>query len=86
MAYDAQSPQATPVVPPEQGVLREVVTRHTIIGAALGAGAGIWAATTERVLDQESTVLLAVAGAAVGLLAVTLAAMTLVIAFLEDFQ
>jgi hypothetical protein len=55
------------------------------MGVALGTGTGIWAGTTDRVLDQESVVLLAAAGAAVGLLAVTLAAMTLVIAFLEGF-
>jgi hypothetical protein len=51
----------------------------------LGVGAGVWAATTSRVLEQEDTVLLAAAGAAVGLLAVALTAMTLVIAFLDGF-
>jgi hypothetical protein len=55
------------------------------LACVLGALAGLWAATTPRVLDEETTVLLAAAGAAVGLLAVVLTAMTLVIAFLDDF-
>jgi hypothetical protein len=85
MAADTESPRNGPKVHPRRGALREVVTWYTPVEAALGAGVGIWAATTDRVLAQEPTILLAFAGAAVGLLAVTLTAMTLVITFLEDF-
>jgi hypothetical protein len=51
----------------------------------LGAGAGIWAANSSKVLSEETVVLAAAAGADVALLALTFAAMAFVIAFLEGF-
>jgi hypothetical protein len=70
---------------PKAGAFREVLTKYAPAEAACGAAVGIWAATTERVAEQESAALLAVAVAAVGLLAVALTAMTLVITFLDGF-
>jgi hypothetical protein len=57
----------------------------TILAAVVaGVAIGLWAASTEKVLGQESVVLLAMAVATVGLLALTLAAMTIVLGFLTD--
>jgi hypothetical protein len=50
------------------------------VGALLGVGAGIWAASAK--FGKEPSVLLTAVGAAVGLLAVTVTAMTVVIVFL----
>jgi hypothetical protein len=62
-----------------------VIVRYILPGFLLGAGAGLWVANSNRVLSEEGTVLSAAAGADVGLLALTLAAMTFVIAFLDGF-
>ena len=69
-----------------RGLRKDLITEGTLIGAALGAGVGFWAATTRKslLLHEEQTILLAVVGSAVGLLAVALTAMTLVIVFLSD--
>lgn len=50
------------------------------MGAVLGVGAAIWAASAK--FGQEPGVLIGAAGAGVGLLAVTVTGMTVVIAFL----
>ena len=55
-----------------------------LLGLLLGAGMGIWA-LQKPVLVEEPTVLLAISGAAVGLLAVTFAALTLLMGFLRGF-
>jgi hypothetical protein len=85
MASATNTPQAQPELDEDLGLLREVFTKYAPFEALLGAGVGVWAATTERVLQQEPAMLLAFAGAAIGVLAVTITAMTLVITFLEDF-
>jgi hypothetical protein len=79
-------PDSTSVsISDSRGAAWEFINVYNGVGCLFGIGAGVWAATTPRVQDEESMVLLAVAGAAVGLLAVTLTAMTLVIVFLEGF-
>jgi hypothetical protein len=62
-----------------------VVARYILPGCVLGAGAGFWVANSSKVLSEETTVLAAAAGADVALLALTLVAMTFVIAFLDGF-
>jgi len=62
-----------------------IIARYILPGCVLGAGAGIWVANSSKVLSEETTVLSAAAGADVALLALTLAAMTFVIAFLDGF-
>lgn len=54
-------------------------------GAIVGIGVGFWAYYKHSVQLIEGTVLTADIGAAVGLLAVTLAAMTLILGFLQGF-
>lgn len=62
-----------------------IIGRYILPGCALGVGAGFWVANSSKVLSEETTVLAAAAGADVALLALTLAAMTFVIAFLDGF-
>ena len=62
----------------------DVVSNDLIIGTLLGAGAGVWAIKASAVEGTESSDLIALAGAAVGLLAITLAVMALLIGFLND--
>lgn len=71
-------------VPEGKGLLRELYKDGVLIGAVAGAGVGVWAALVRKVLEEEKDVLIATFGGAVGLLAVTLTAMTLVIVFLND--
>jgi hypothetical protein len=82
---DANPPPPTSPAAPHQdkGAYWEFFNLYSGAGCLLGIGAGIWAATTNRIVEEESTVLLAAAGAAIGLLAVAVTAMTLVIAFFE---
>jgi hypothetical protein len=79
---------ATPQGPAEaeqgQGRAR-IIARYILPGCALGVGAGFWVAYSSKVLSEETTVLAAAAGADVSLLALTLAAMAFVIAFLNGF-
>jgi hypothetical protein len=56
-----------------------------VLAALLGAAVGYWAVRSGRVLGAESNVLLATGQAATGLLALTLAAMTIVLGFLDDY-
>src|SRR5438105_987542 len=56
-----------------------------VLGVVLGAGGGLWAESIRAVLDQESAALLAMAGAAIGLLSVALAVMALLTGFLRDY-
>jgi hypothetical protein len=67
-----------------RGFLADWANWPTIFGGSAGAAIGWWAAENRSLLHDEKTVLLAVLGAAVGVLAVALTAMTLVIAFLSD--
>jgi hypothetical protein len=67
-------------------VLQDVVlNRRFAVSLAAGVLSGFWAAGTPRVLARDLTVLATIAGAAVGLLAVTLAAMALLATFLQGF-
>ncbi len=63
------------------------VREEFVLGIILGLASGIWSAAVHKVLapDIDVLVLLAIAGAGVGLLSVTLAAMALVTGFLRDF-
>ncbi len=63
----------------------DIFSWDLLLGLLLGAGMGIWAHAKSGVLEEESAVLLAVSGAAVGLLAVTLAAIALLMGFLQGF-
>jgi hypothetical protein len=56
-----------------------------ILAVAAGVALGVWAASKPKVLGEEKDALIAMAGAMVGLLAITLAAMTIVLGFLENF-
>jgi len=56
-----------------------------ILATAAGVAIGLWAASKHTVLGEEKDALIAMAGAMVGLLAITLAAMTIVLGFLDDF-
>jgi hypothetical protein len=62
-----------------------VISRHTLVAALVGAAAGVWAVKTHKLLEDESTILLAIAGAAVALEAVILAAMALIASLLTGF-
>jgi hypothetical protein len=77
-------PQGPAEAPTGQGYFR-IIVRYILPGFVLGAGAGFWVANSNKVLSEETAVLSAAAGADVGLLALTLAAMTFVIAFLDGF-
>jgi hypothetical protein len=74
-----------PVVAPRGQGRFWVTARYILPGCVLGAGAGFWVANSNKVLSEETTVLAAAAGADVALLALTLAAMAFVIAFLDGF-
>ena len=63
----------------------DIFSWDLLLGLLLGAGMGVWAYAKSGVLAEESAVLLAVSGAAVGLLAVTLAVMALMAGFLTGF-
>ncbi len=62
-----------------------IIVRYILPGFVLGAGAGFWVANSSKVLSEETAVLAAAAAADVSLLALTLAAITFVIAFLDGF-
>jgi Photosystem II protein. len=81
------SPESASPVRPRRdgGVLRDIVSVHTVTGVLLGIGAGIWAISVHKVLQDEATILLAVMGAAVALLAVILAAVAIMAGFLSGF-
>jgi hypothetical protein len=66
-----------------KGVREENAT--FILASAAGVAIGLWAASKPTVLGEEKDALIAMAGAMVGLLAITLAAMTIVLGFLDDF-
>lgn len=78
------TPQGSEETPTGQGNFW-ITVRYILPGFVLGAGAGFWVANSSKVLSEETAVLSAAAGADVGLLALTLAAMTIVIAFLDGF-
>lgn len=84
MTSDPDSTTQTGDVSPGRGRLKDWVNLGTITGATAGGLIGLWAANNRALLEDEKTVLLAVLGAAVGVLAVALTAMTLVIVFLTD--
>lgn len=65
-----------------QPTLRTALASDLYLGCALGAGAGYWAISASAVEHTESTDLLTLAGAGVGLLAATLAAIALLLAFM----
>ena len=54
------------------------------VGLLAGAGAAFWFYQVATIRHNEATILLATAGVAVGLLAVTLAAMTLIVLLFRD--
>ena len=64
--------------------LSDLLSTDLLFGCLLGAGAGLWAISARAVEGTESTDLIALAGAAAGLLAATLAVMALLISFLSD--
>jgi hypothetical protein len=64
--------------------VNDVLSKDLIIGGLLGAGAGVWAIKASAIEGTESSDLIALAGAAVGLLAIDLAVMALLISFLND--
>ncbi len=64
--------------------LYDLLTGDVLLGMYLGLGAGIWAVSVKAVEGSESSDLIGLAEAAVGPLGVTLAAMALLIAFLND--
>jgi hypothetical protein len=64
--------------------LNDLLSKDLGIGTLLGAGAGFWAIKVSAVEGTESSDLIALAGAAVGLLAVVLAVMALLMGFLSD--
>lgn len=78
------APQGPAEAPTGQGQGR-VILKYIGPGFVLGAGAGFWVANSDRVLHEEGTVLSAAAGADVALLALTLAAMAFLTAFLDGF-
>lgn len=57
----------------------------TLIGVAVGAGAGVWGALVHNGLEHEETILLTIGTADVALLAVILAAVALMAGFLNGF-
>jgi hypothetical protein len=63
--------------------LLEVIGPYAVIGAGTGVGAGFWAIHVRGVLENESSVLLAMAGGDVALLAIILAAVALMSSFLR---
>ena len=65
-------------------MLRTALATDLYLGCVLGAGAGYWAIAVSAVEHTESTDLLALAGAGVGLLAATLAAIALLLGFMSD--
>lgn len=64
--------------------INDLLSKDLIIGSLLGAGAGVWAIKASTIEGTEDSDLIALAGAAVGLLAITLAVMALLIGFLND--
>lgn len=64
--------------------LYDLLTGDVLLGIYLGLGVGLWAISVKAVEGSESSDLIGLAQAAVGLLAITLAAMGLLIAFLND--
>lgn len=78
------TPQDPEEVPTGQGRFW-IIARYILPGFVLGAGVGFWVANSSKVLSEETAVLSAAAGADVALLALTLAAMSFVIAFLDGF-
>src|ERR1700728_3923963 len=64
------------------GPLRVSIALDSIAGCGLGVGAGIWAVSVRAIENTESTDLYALAGAAVGLLAIALAVLALLTGFL----
>jgi hypothetical protein len=58
---------------------------YNVGGAVLGGLVGLWAAKTSSLRAEEETILLATAGAAVGLLGIILAAIALMAGFLRGF-
>lgn len=63
-------------------VVETALAGDLYLGCVLGAGAGYWASAVRAVENTESTDLLALAGAGVGLLAATLAAIALLLGFM----
>jgi hypothetical protein len=63
-------------------VLKDVLWWDLAAGCILGAGAGYWAISVKAVEQTQSTDLIALAGAGVGLLAATLAAIALLLGFM----
>jgi hypothetical protein len=63
----------------------DTFSRYAAIGLIFGIVVGIWASSVHKVIEDEGTILLAVAGAAVALEAVILAAIALMAGFLSDF-
>lgn len=61
----------------------DLISADVFFGCVLGVGAGIWATNVKAIEGTESADLIALAGAAVGLLAVTLAVMALLMGFLS---
>lgn len=65
------------------GLLTDLAAPWNLLGIVLGVGVGVWASQAHSVLQDESTVLLAIAGAAVALLAIVLASIAIMAAFLQ---
>jgi hypothetical protein len=72
---------------PRKTFLADVIYKQPgfYLGLVLGAGVGVWAAYRHYVRMKEGAVLTTDIGAAIGLLAVSLAAMTIIMGFLQDF-
>jgi hypothetical protein len=66
-------------------LVKDLLAAHMGEAAVLGALAGYWAASVHEVLNDEGTILLAMAGADAAFLAVTMAAVALMVGLLEGF-
>jgi hypothetical protein len=86
----ATTDQAPPLNDPDErrearSVIRDVVNPYSIGAAVLGVLAGIFAISVHKFVKDERTILLAMAGVAIALLAVVLTATALMAGFLQDF-
>jgi len=72
-------------VPTARDVAEDLFTVYLGVGVGLGVLGGIFAASVHKIVQDETTILLAMAGADVVLLAVILTATALVAGLLQDY-